>query len=168
MDEAAFAAFYEATYRSVRGYVMKSVGEAAVADDITQEAYVRLLQAEKRGWAASDAKAYLYRIATNLMHDRWRRGGREVQESETGERERSHAAPDPKRDLGLDVSAAFEQLAQGQKMLLWLAYVEGYGHRDIARAMNIREKSVRVMLSRARGRLRELFRRAGIESEDAP
>ncbi|HEU4365938.1 MAG TPA: RNA polymerase sigma factor [Candidatus Krumholzibacteria bacterium] len=166
MEESAFAAFYEFTYRKLRAYVMKGVGEAAVADDITQEAYVRLLQVVKRGSETPQAKAYLYRIATNLMRDHWRRSRREVRDDDA-EVERVQRTDDSRMDFSLDVNQAFGHLAPNQRTLLWLAYVEGYAHRDIARVMNIGERSVRVLLYRARSRLLAVLRRMGIEAEDA-
>jgi RNA polymerase sigma-70 factor (ECF subfamily) len=165
MEEAAFAALYEATFPALRAYVVKGVGEATVADDISQEAYVRLLQARTSGLGDPQLKAYLYRIATNLMHDHWRRSKREVHDDDA-----VRAQPDKTRDervdLRLDVDEAFNKLSPGQRTLLWLAYVEGYGHRDIAGVMNLREKSVRVLLFRARNRLTGLLRRVGINGED--
>jgi RNA polymerase sigma-70 factor (ECF subfamily) len=167
MEEADFAAFYESTYRPLWAYVAKSVGEPAVADDIAQEAYVRMLQIVKRGTRLPEAKAYLYRIATNLMHDHWRRGGREVHEGGEDEVPMQRGGEGP-IDLGLDVNQAFARLAPRERALLWLAYVEGYAHRDIAGMMNVGEGSVRVLLFRARNRLLDLFRRMGIESGDVP
>jgi RNA polymerase sigma-70 factor (ECF subfamily) len=168
MEESAFAAFYEATHRPLWAYVAKGVREPAVADDITQEAYVRMLQVVKRGSRTPEAKAYLYRIATNLMRDHWRRGAREVQDVEDAALERLRAPGRDHADLGLDVGAAFGRLAPRQRALLWLAHVEGYGHRDIARMMNVGERSVRVLLFRARAQLVELLRHMGIESEHVP
>jgi len=165
MEESAFAALYQATFPALWAYVAKGVREGTVADDITQEAYVRLLQASTHSLSEQQLKAYLYRIATNLMHDHWRHSGREVQDDEAA-LERPDRASDQRLDLRLDVNEAFDQLAPNQRMLLWLAYVEGYGHRDIAGMMKIREKSVRVLLFRARNRLGDLLRRAGISRED--
>ncbi len=168
MEESAFAAFYEATYRPLWAYVARGVREPAVADDITQEAYIRMLQVVKRGSRTPEAKAYLYRIATNLMHDHWRRGAREVQDDDDSAAEQQPAPGHNRVDLGLDVGEAFGRLAPKQRALLWLAHVEGYGHRDIARMTNVGERSVRVLLFRARARFVELLRHMGIESEDAP
>ena len=165
MEEAAFASLYEATFPALWAYVVRGVGEAAVADDISQEAYVRFLQAKTSGLDAPQVKAYLYRIATNLMHDHWRRSKRDVHDDNDA-REHPDPAGDERLDLRLDVNEAFEELSPRQRTLLWLAYVEGYGHRDIAGVMNIREKSVRVLLFRARNRLAGLLRRMGIDGED--
>jgi RNA polymerase sigma-70 factor (ECF subfamily) len=167
MEEAAFASLYEATYQPLWAYVVKGVREGAVADDITQEAYVRLLQVDTAGLEARQVKAYLYRIATNLMHDHWRQGRREAPDDAV-ERERTEGTRDPRLDLSLDVHEAFERLPPNQRVLLWLAYVEGFGHRDIARMTNVGEKSVRVLLFRARSRFADLLRSMGIDRSDAP
>jgi RNA polymerase sigma-70 factor (ECF subfamily) len=164
MEESAFAAWYQATFPALWAYVARGVREGAVADDITQEAYVRLLQANTNGLDAPQLKAYLYRIATNLMHDHWRRSGREIRDDEAA-LERPVAAGDARLDLRLDVGEAFDKLSSSQRMLLWLAYVEGYGHRDIAGMMKLREKSVRVLLFRARNRLAALLQRGGIRED---
>ena len=163
MEESAFAALYEATFPALWAYVARGVKEGAVADDITQEAYVRLLQANTTSLQSPQLKAYLYRIATNLMHDHWRHSGREVQDDEVA-LERPDKR-DARSDLRLDVGQAFDQLSPSQRMLLWLAYVEGYGHRDIAGMMKLREKSVRVLLFRARNRFGDLLRRVGLDRE---
>jgi len=44
---------------------------------------------------------------------------------------------------------------------LWLAYVEGDTHEDIAAALHVRRGSVKVLLSRARARLRDLLTKRG-------
>ena len=164
MEESAFAAWYQTTFPALWAYVARGVKEGAVADDITQEAYVRLLQANTTRLEPPQLKAYLYRIATNLMHDHWRQSGREVQDDEAA-LERPDKR-DERPDLRLDVGQAFDKLSSSQRMLLWLAYVEGYGHRDIAGMMKLREKSVRVLLFRARNRFADLLRRVGIDRED--
>ena len=164
MEESAFAAWYQTTFPALWAYVARGVKEGTVADDITQEAYVRFLQAPTHGLNDPQLKAYLYRIATNLMHDHWRHRGREVQDDEAA-LERADSR-DARSDLRLDVGQAFDQLSSSQRMLLWLAYVEGYGHRDIAGMMKLREKSVRVLLFRARNRFGDLLRRVGLDRED--
>ena len=47
----------------------------------------------------------------------------------------------------------FDQLKTQEQTLLWLAYVEGFDHREIAVALDLKEKSVRVLLFRARKKL---------------
>jgi RNA polymerase sigma-70 factor (ECF subfamily) len=156
-QEEAFRSFYAATARPLWAYLRASCGDGAVADDLLQESYLRLLTVDLRHEGESGQRAYLYRIAGNLLRDHWRR-----------ERRRPTAAPliddDHPRDTGtnraaasgdaqMDVQRALAKLAPRDRQLLWLAHVEGATHREVARALGLAAASVRVLLFRARRRL---------------
>jgi RNA polymerase sigma-70 factor (ECF subfamily) len=64
-----------------------------------------------------------------------------------------------------DMTKALSQLDPKQRSLLWLAYVEGFDHKEIAAATNVKEKSVRVLLFRARQTLVGILIHAGIGLE---
>ena len=69
------------------------------------------------------------------------------------------SCPDPA--LRVDMMRVFGQLKPQQRQLMWLAYVEGASHLEIATALGLRERSVRVLLHRARRRLAALLRATG-------
>jgi len=164
MDEAQFATFYEATVRGVLAFVFRTVGDRQLADDIVQDSYVRLLGANLKGTHDQAIKTYLYRIATNLMNDHWRRTARQ----ERHENAVSQGTGLPIHhdvDLHVDVRTAMDQLPARQRTILWLAYVEGYDHRTIARIMDLGEKSIRVLLFRAKRNLADIMKRMGVEPE---
>ena len=48
--------------------------------------------------------------------------------------------------------------------MLWLAYVEGFSHNEVAEALSLSEKSVRVLLFRARKKLAGILTKKGIGS----
>jgi RNA polymerase sigma-70 factor (ECF subfamily) len=52
-----------------------------------------------------------------------------------------------------DLKPYFEMLSAKERSLLWLAYVEEYNHRDIAKIAGIKENTVKVMLFRAKRKL---------------
>jgi RNA polymerase sigma-70 factor (ECF subfamily) len=52
----------------------------------------------------------------------------------------------------------FGELKPQQRQMLWLSYVEGSDHREIATALGVREGSVRVLLHRARKKLASLLK----------
>jgi RNA polymerase sigma factor (sigma-70 family) len=94
------------------------------------------------------------------MTDRWRRAEREMSwlDRLRGEPERS--APDP---IAHDtISHEFAELKPRERALLWLAYVEEQNHQEIADALGLARGSVKVLLSRARGRLRSLLITKGL------
>lgn len=53
----------------------------------------------------------------------------------------------------VDMSRAMDRLRVQERTMLWLAYVEQASHREIAAALDLKEGSVRVLLSRARRKL---------------
>jgi len=164
MDEAAFQAFYLDTAPKLRGYLRRTSGDAALADDILQETFLRFLRAELPTMERLEMKAYLYRIASSVLVDHWRKLKRERQWSlETFFRGgRSGETGVENAGQGSDTLRLFASLKPEEQMLLWLAYVEGFDHREVASAMQVKEKSVRVLLFRARKKLAGLLVERGI------
>jgi RNA polymerase sigma-70 factor, ECF subfamily len=146
----AFASFYQETATALRKYVTRCLGQAALADDIVQEAYLRLLHRPPATEDVGELRAYLFGIASNLMTDQWRKRQVEAALPEAA------AASETDTNLELDMQHNFLQLRPLDRQLLWLAYVEGASHREIAAALALREASIRVLLSRAREKLLKL------------
>ena len=77
MDDQAFAGFYERSARSLWAYLARTSGDPALAEDLMQESYVRFLCAPHSPSQLAEgevaARRYLFRIATNLLRDHWRR-----------------------------------------------------------------------------------------------
>jgi RNA polymerase sigma-70 factor (ECF subfamily) len=155
MDEAAFEEFYQETARPLWSYIYRVSGNATLSDDLLQDAYCRFLRASISELDRAQMKAYLYKIATNLIRDHWRQTKRESGLSVNAEALEKVSTGDA--GLGLDMTRVFQKLKPQDQTLLWLAYVEGSEHREIARALDIKEKSVRVLLFRARKRLAGLL-----------
>lgn len=157
LSEAEFERLYHATAGAILGYVIAVTGRRDVADDLVQETYCRFL-AQHPANNSMDAEAtrrYLFRIATNLLRDRWRSGeGRPFAEHvEAG------AASD--FDTPIDIHAMLEHLKPKERELLWLAYVEGMDHREIAAATGLGRLSVRTLLFRARSKAKRLLQATG-------
>jgi RNA polymerase sigma-70 factor, ECF subfamily len=147
ISAAIFGPFYQDTVGALRKYVSRCLGRADLADDIVQEAYLRLLRQPPPIDDVRELRAYLFGIASNLMADQWRR--RQVEAT------LPEAATPTEHDAGLqlDMQRHFLQLRPLDRQLLWLAYVEGASHREVAATLGLREGSVRVLLFRARERL---------------
>jgi RNA polymerase sigma-70 factor (ECF subfamily) len=149
MDEAAFRAFYEETSRPVFAYLLRVSGERALAEDLLQESYCRLLLAELSPMDEAGRRSYLFRIATNLLRDRWRR----QKEYSLPDPAPEVASSTPHPDLVIAVRQAFGQLKHRERQLLWLAYVEGSSHKEIADSTGLKAGSIRLLLLRARRKL---------------
>ena len=159
MDEAAFHAFYERTAPALRAYLARVSGNRVLADDLLQEAYLRLLRVGFVGSSDAHTRNYLFRIATNLLRDHFRRPRREI----LGLPETASA---PERfgelDLRKDFQGAFGGLSPRERAMLWLAYVEGSSHKEIAAILDVKATSLKAMLFRARSHLAELLRAKGL------
>jgi RNA polymerase sigma-70 factor (ECF subfamily) len=151
LSEHALGEFYQRHARSVWNYVYRVTNNAADADDIVQEAFLRLFQVDVVPANDDGLRKYVFRIAGNLIADRWRKRKRD-------ERRDGEAVPTASGEqCDLDVARTFAELRPRDRALLWLAYVEGETHEDIAASLRVGRSSVKVLLSRARARLRDLL-----------
>lgn len=154
MDESSFDVFYKQTSRALLRYLVAVTRQPDVAEDIHQEAYCRLLTADRPEMDEQQTRSYLFRIATNLVRDRWRRG----KESPLPQNSEEISPMDTEFDDKLHVRQAFERLKPRDRQLLWLAYVEGSSHKEIADCTGLRAGSIRLLLFRARRRLLDFLR----------
>lgn len=155
MDNDAFAGFYERSARPLWAYLARVSGDAALADDLLQESYIRFLSADAPSITEVDgevsARRYLFRIATNLMRDHWRRPKATAIEDHA---EEVFSAPDEsaQADTRVLLGPVLLSLKPRERQLLWLAYAEGYSHREIAAITGLASASIRLLLFRARHR----------------
>lgn len=152
MDESAFDVFYKQTSRALLRYLIAVTRQPDIAEDVLQEAYCRLLTARRYEMDEQQARSYLFRIATNLVRDRWRRS----KEYPLAENSEELTPTGPPFDHNLHVRQAFERLKLRERQLLWLAYVEGSSHKEIAECTGLRAGSIRLLLFRARRKLLDL------------
>ena len=156
LNEREFHALYARIASPLRAYVARTLGSPVHADDIVQETFLRLLLKPVPTREDDELRAYVFRIASNLVVDHWRARKREVT-SEIPDRGESGRDP----VLRLDVSRLFARLKPRERQLVWLAHVEGADHKEIAATLGLRSGSIRVLLSRARHRLGRLLRDNG-------
>jgi RNA polymerase sigma-70 factor (ECF subfamily) len=158
MTEAEFHDFYRDTARGLKQYLMRLVGDGALAEDLFQESYLRMLRVALPEMDASQRKNYLYRTATNLARDEFRRKGKDPVSLEG---QADPPAAEANLALGADMSRILEAALPRERALLWLAYVEGASHREIAEVTGLKEASIRPMLYRARQKVGALLRASG-------
>lgn len=156
MDSEVFTAFYQRSARPLRAYLARVSGDAALADDLMQEAYLRFLASPPRTEGEADARRYLFRIATNLMRDYWRRP---VATPLADVPEAIFAGNDSssESDALAMLAPAMARLRPRERQLLWLAHAEGYSHAEIASITGLARASIRLLLFRARRRMVRLL-----------
>ena len=161
MDEEAFCGFYDRTARTLRAYLARVTGDAALADDLLQEAYYRFLRARGNYEGDAHRRNALFRIATNLAHDSRRRARHAPLIAQS---DAEAVIADPTRtdatERATDLRRAMARLKPRERELLWLAYAQGSSHREIAACLGLRTGSVKLLLFRARRRLANMLRGA--------
>ena len=158
MEAEAFAGFYARTARPLWAYLARVGGDGALADDLMQESYVRFLCAETPQDGEVAARRYLFRIATNLLRDHWRKP-KPTSIEEVPEDVFAARADAP--EAALVLGPALLQLRPRERQLLWLAYAEGYSHKEIADVTGLGAASIRLLLFRARRHAARLLREGG-------
>lgn len=164
MDEDAFRAFYDRTARPLWLYLSRLTGDAQQADDLLQESYYRFLRSKTAHEGDAHRRAYLFRIATNLVRDGHRRTKRQPVVSLAGPEE---ALPSRDGDTAersarrTDLHRAMAKLRPRDRALLWLAYAQGHAHVEIAETLGVKPASIKLLLFRARRRLAALLRAGG-------
>ena len=158
MDQDTFCVFYERTARPLWVYLWRKTGNSHIADDLLQETYYRFLRTRVAFDDERHRKNYLFRIATNLAHDRYRQGKDPEQLSEHHEGPADHFDVAEQNQRRSDLSRAMAQLKPRQRDALWLAYAEGSSHEEIAQVLGVKTNSVKLLLFRARRKLASLLR----------
>jgi RNA polymerase sigma-70 factor (ECF subfamily) len=158
MDSDAFAGFYQRSAPALRAYLVRVSGNHALADDLTQESYLRFLCATWPEGGEVNYRRYLFRIATNLLRDHWKRRKETYLEDVP---EAFLAARDTLTDLDSHslLGPAMAQMRPRDRQLLWLAHAEGYSHREIAEITGLGAASIRLLLFRARHKMARLLRK---------
>jgi RNA polymerase sigma-70 factor (ECF subfamily) len=164
MNEAKFDALYRRTAGKVWSYLYRLTGDAATADDLLQKTFFRVLRSNPTVADDDHLRRYIYKTATNLAFDHFRETKRERVYAAASQR--SDVRPET-TELRHDMMRVFAELKPQERALLWLAHVEESNHDEIADAIGVKSKSVRVLLFRARKRLGELLSKKGLAPEVA-
>jgi RNA polymerase sigma-70 factor (ECF subfamily) len=156
MDDEAFAGFYERSARSLWAYLARTSGDPALAEDLMQESYVRFLCATLREEGEVAARRYLFRIATNLLRDHWRRP-RTTPIEDVPENFLARCGDAAQAESQMMLGPALAQMRPRDRQLLWLAHAEGYSHNEIAEVTGLGSASIRLLLFRARRKIARLL-----------
>lgn len=162
IDEDTFRAFYDRTARALWAYLARVTGDRHAADDLLQECYYRLLRARVSLDDESHRRNYLFRIATNLARDRYRRRATSPELiPNVDEAQGADTAAAARADRCADVHRAMGRLKRRERELLWLAYAQGSTHQEIGETLGLKTGSIKPLLFRARQKLAALLGGAG-------
>jgi len=167
-DPARFAELYEINFERVYAYVMRRVRDRAETEDLTSEVFHQALANLKRfEWRGIPFAAWLFRIAANLISDRWQRSGREVADDsaiESSQIESGKVSPAEIEEVERRATLfrLVDTLPEEQRRVVVLRFVEQKSIKEVAGEIGKTEGAVKQLQFRALSGLR-----ARMEGADA-
>jgi len=158
MDNDAFAGFYQRSAPALWAYLLRVSRNPALADDLMQESYLRFLSAACPEGGEVNCRRYLFRIASNLLHDHWRGRARASSIEDVPEQLLASRDMLGRIDSLATLDPAMARMRPRERQLLWLAHAEEYSHREIAEITGLGATSIRLLLFRARRKIARLLR----------
>ena len=149
-DQDAFARLYALHARSVHALAWRLTADRALAEDIVQDTFLRMLGHLRGLRPGHPVRPWLRQVAAHLAIDRLRRRWREQPETAAAEPHAAGTAPDTWGEaLGL-----LNRLSPQARALVWLHQMEGWTHEELARRFGRSESWSKSIVSRALAQLR--------------
>ena len=149
-DQAAFAQLFEQFHAPILNYLHRMVNDRAVAEDLTQDTFIKAYKALPRTRDDLSFKAWVYRIATNTAISHMRRGKIIKWLPILGDRETGDEAIDRTVTRQTDISRALDELPKHYAAVLLLRHYQGLSLAETAQALEITENAAKLRLFRAR------------------
>jgi RNA polymerase sigma-70 factor (ECF subfamily) len=146
-----FEDLFSAEHRRLFGALCLITRDPHEAEEIGQEAFVRILERWDRVGSMADPTAYLYRVAMNVFRSRYRRARVAARRMVPGSF-RDEISEVDDRDA---VARMLGQLIPQQRAALVLTTMLGYSSNEAGELLGVRASTVRVLATRARVHLRK-------------
>jgi RNA polymerase sigma-70 factor (ECF subfamily) len=192
-DEAAFLALVNKHHSAMLRVASSYVSSAAVAEEVVQEAWLGVLKGLSSFEGRSSLRSWIFGILANCAKSRGVREARSTPFSAFDDPDEDEASVDPSRFLGSDhprwpghwasppeawadekvaarettafIADEIERLPPVQRQVVTLRDVEGWSSAEICAALKISEANERVLLHRARSRIRAALERRFAEEQ---
>ena len=168
-NKASFEALMQTYFPRVLNFIYRFVGNRELAEDLTQEVFIKVYQNAANYKPQAKFQTWLYTIAKNISLNELRRHkGRMVSLDETFETDGNEVKyqfedtkmANPKEELLLKerqeiIKAAIHSLPENQRMAVLLRRYDNFAYEEIAKTMNTSVKAVKSLLNRAKENLKE-------------
>ncbi|MBM7812112.1 sigma-70 family RNA polymerase sigma factor [Saccharothrix algeriensis] len=169
-DDSAFGELFSRHADAVRRFALRHVREHAEADDLTAEAFFRVLQAIRRGTGPTDhVRTYLLTVARRVA---WEWSGRRrdvpVEDEELSRRVEPFPDVTASRPEHALISRAFTSLPERWRSVLWQVEVEGERPAAVAPSFGLSPNAMAALARRAREGLRAAYLQAHLAEDAGP
>jgi RNA polymerase sigma-70 factor (ECF subfamily) len=172
LEEEALSAIYDAYSPALYRYAYRLLGDPQASDDVVAETFYRLIRAISSGGGPEDnLKAYLYRVAHNLVMDTYR-GNRElVEDADIGSLPLRADELSPEAEVISDVEGERARqmlwlLTDDQRQVIVLKFYEGLTNQEVATSLEKPVGAVKSLQHRALQSLRRIYEREDHGSEN--
>jgi len=143
------------------GVAYRLLGNPDDAEELAQEAFLKIFEARDRYEPTASFTTYLYRVVTRLCYDRMEKKSPEYVDPLDRDPDRN-TGQSPEEELldaekKITIRRALNELPDRQKIAITLQHYEGLQYDEIADAMDTTKKAVERLIARARDTLRELI-----------
>ena len=165
-ETTGFGELYEQLQPPLLRYLQRLTGDSDAAEDVCQEAFVRLLR--RADLTGDDARLWIFTVATNLVRDRGRSLVRRQRLLAGGQPPTPTPSPAPDDEVERSeriagVRQALDRIPQRDRQLL-LMREEGFRYEEIAKAVGVAPGSIGTLVARALRKFEAVYRgNAGYE-----
>ncbi|GAA3431654.1 sigma-70 family RNA polymerase sigma factor [Kutzneria kofuensis] len=166
-DDSAFGLLFSRHADAVRRFAMQQVRDAAEADDLTAEAFFRVLQAVRRGNGPTDhVRTYLLTVARRVSWE-WsaRRRDVPVEDAELDRRAEPYTDNSSRLAESTLIGQAFSSLPERWRTVLWQVEVEGERPAVVAPHFGLSANATAALARRARDGLRAAYLQAHLTQD---
>jgi len=158
--EEAFCALFEAMCVRVRRYFLLRGLDAATAEDMTQNVFVKVYKDAGQLREADRFYGWLFAIARNEMISYWRResGPERIEFEPLAERHMEDLATEPEVLRALRISELLRALDPAERDLVILRFVEGLRYEELAVALKLPLGTIKWRIFNARKKLSRIAR----------
>jgi len=155
-DLRAFEQLYRKHVGRIHAVCLRLAGNRTLAEECTQDAFVRAWESLKGFRGESAFGTWLHRIAVNAVMERHRSELRKARLFSTQDQDAVEAVPAPedRPDQALDLEHTIAGLPPAARMVFVLYDVEGHSHEEISRLTGLAVGTCKAHLHRARQLLR--------------
>lgn len=150
-DQQAFAALYQAHAKAIHGLAYRLTGNAATAEDITQDTFMKMLGFLSGLRNDAPLRPWLKRVAANAAIDRLRR----EQRFSTQADDDAWADEDANPMENVELAGLLQRLPPLARTVVWLHEMEGWSHLELADRFKRSPSWSKSIVSRALARLRD-------------
>lgn len=154
-EVGAFERLYRQHVGRVFAVCRRLAGETALAEELTQDTFVRAWHGLHTYAPGTSFTAWLSRIAVNVCLGERRERARRAQRETTSPDPETKAPTRPAPEAGLDLERAIDRLPDAARIVFVLHDVEGFRHQEIAERLGVSAGTSKSQLHRARRLLKE-------------